>query len=274
MNFFHPDSIAGRTMIVLLVGLTLSHIGSMALLSTDHHDAAIETGERLCAERMATAAALLEHSEPGGRLQLATNLTSPTMGVSWAPAPTVSETRHDPHADHLAQALSPGFGAIGHDRLHVVHTLVERSDGLLNDLLDGFPHDRIMAVSLRLSDGSWANFVMEMAQGAALKRALANLVENAARYGGQARVASRRSDRDIEVVIDDDGPGIPDSEREAVFTPFTRLETSRNRKTGGIGLGMTVARTIVRAHGGDIRLENRAEGGLRVIVSLPQESVA
>ena len=103
----------------------------------------------------------------------------------------------------------------------------------------------------------------------ALRRALNNLVENAAKYGGEARVTMTKRADAIVVTIDDEGPGIPDDRREDVFKPFFRLETSRSRETGGTGLGMTVARTIVRAHGGDIILSNRAEGGLRMEVTLP-----
>lgn len=103
-----------------------------------------------------------------------------------------------------------------------------------------------------------------------LKRAFRNLIENAVRYGTRADVGWRvRPDR-VEIVIEDEGPGIPESERERVFAPFYRLESSRSRESGGTGLGMTVARTAVRGHGGDIRLENRPEGGLRQIVTLPR----
>jgi signal transduction histidine kinase len=70
--------------------------------------------------------------------------------------------------------------------------------------------------------------------------------------------------------IDDEGPGIPEDQMETVFDPFYRIETSRSRETGGTGLGLTVARTIVRAHVGEIHLENRADGGLRVEVILPR----
>ncbi len=104
----------------------------------------------------------------------------------------------------------------------------------------------------------------------AVKRALANLIENAARHGGQARVRMDQQGSDMRVIIEDDGPGIPAAELEAVFTPFFRLDRSRGRKTGGMGLGLTVARAAIRAHGGDIVLENRAEGGLRAVVTLPQ----
>jgi signal transduction histidine kinase len=103
----------------------------------------------------------------------------------------------------------------------------------------------------------------------ALRRALSNLIENAARYGERARVELLADERRIVVRIDDDGPGIPEDQIESVFQPFRRLDASRSRETGGTGLGLTVARTIVRAHGGDVRLTNRPEGGLRVEVSLP-----
>lgn len=120
------------------------------------------------------------------------------------------------------------------------------------------------------ADYAWSGRLLCVCRPLALKRALANLIENAARYGGKAKVrAERRSDA-IHVTIEDDGPGIPEEAMEKVFTPFFRLERSRNRKTGGMGLGMTVARTVIRAHGGDIRLNNRPEGGLTVVVTLPQ----
>jgi len=103
----------------------------------------------------------------------------------------------------------------------------------------------------------------------AIKRALANLINNAVKYGGAARVTLRDHASSVEVAVEDDGPGIPESELEAVFTPFRRLESSRNRETGGTGLGLTIARNILRAHGGDVVLRNRPEGGLSAVASLP-----
>jgi signal transduction histidine kinase len=103
-----------------------------------------------------------------------------------------------------------------------------------------------------------------------LKRAVRNLVENAVTYGARARVALARADGEVRVTIDDDGPGIPEGEFERVFAPFVRLEESRSQETGGIGLGMAIARSIVRGHGGDITLANRPEGGLRVTIHLPR----
>ncbi len=105
-----------------------------------------------------------------------------------------------------------------------------------------------------------------------LKRALRNMIENAAAYGHRARVALEESAGEFAVVIDDDGPGIPEEDRERVFGPFVRLEESRSRETGGIGIGMAIARSIIRAHGGDIVLVNRPEGGLRATVRLPKDA--
>ncbi len=104
-----------------------------------------------------------------------------------------------------------------------------------------------------------------------LRRALRNLIENAVAYGQRARVSLNVGEDEVGVVIEDDGPGIPAGEHERVFSPFVRLEESRSRETGGIGLGMAIARSIVRGHGGDITLENRPEGGLRAIVHLPRK---
>jgi signal transduction histidine kinase len=78
------------------------------------------------------------------------------------------------------------------------------------------------------------------------------------------------ADHAIKVVVEDEGPGIPVAHLEAVFKPFYRLDQSRSKSTGGVGLGLANARTIARAHGGDVTAENRASGGLRVIVTLPR----
>ncbi|GBD41585.1 Osmolarity sensor protein EnvZ [bacterium HR39] len=103
-----------------------------------------------------------------------------------------------------------------------------------------------------------------------LRRALRNLVENAVRYGRRARIRIEADRTEVRVVIEDEGPGIPEDMLERVFEPFVRLEASRSRETGGSGLGLAIARTVARAHGGDVRLENRREGGLRAILLLPR----
>jgi signal transduction histidine kinase len=106
---------------------------------------------------------------------------------------------------------------------------------------------------------------------AALRRALRNLIENSVRYGSTARVTLTRSAEWLEIVVEDDGPGIPDAQLEQVFAPFARLESSRSRATGGVGLGLSIARTMARGHGGDIVLCNRQGGGLRAAIRLPQD---
>jgi signal transduction histidine kinase len=103
-----------------------------------------------------------------------------------------------------------------------------------------------------------------------LKRAVTNIVENAIKYAGSARAFLAISPGAVEIVVDDNGPGIPETQMEDVFAPFYRIEGSRSRETGGVGLGLSVARTIVHAHGGEIVLRNRPEGGLRTVIHLPR----
>lgn len=458
MRAIVPDSIAARTMIVLLVGLTLSHIASTWVLSRDRHDAVFEAGEKLCADRVAVMARLIDKTLSPDRERLVAESSSALLAISLSDRPQVGDGHFDTDdLPRMQAALQPYFGAVEHQRLHVSHRRASTSDdpsGLWHRLLNGFPEDRIMAVSFRLSDGGWANFELAMARAAtlwsphailstlvmmvavlgfgawstrwigrplaafagaadrlgrdvaapplsedgpreirrvaaafnemqgrirrfvddrtqmlaaishdlrspitrirlraealpedagrdrmladldemaamvaatldfarqdavdepsqaidlaatlqsicdnaadmglaaefdwsgrlvcacrplAIKRALANLIENGCRFGGRASVRAARQGPAIAVVIEDQGPGIPEAAMEQVFAPFFRLEGSRNRKTGGSGLGLSVARTIIRAHGGDIRLENRAEGGLRVVVTLPQDRPA
>lgn len=108
------------------------------------------------------------------------------------------------------------------------------------------------------------------------RRALRNLIGNAVRYGHCARVHIAQEDALVTIHVDDDGPGIPEDELEKIFTPFYRLEKSRNSQTGGAGLGLTLARAIAEKHGGTIALTNRyapdgAISGLRAIFAFPRE---
>jgi signal transduction histidine kinase len=119
---------------------------------------------------------------------------------------------------------------------------------------------------------TWEGRLVYQGRPLAMKRLFANLIDNALRYGGDATVSASNDPEGLRVFIDDHGPGIPERERENVFRPFFRLEKSRNKRTGGIGLGLATARSIARAHGGDVVLENRPEGGLRAIVILPRRS--
>jgi signal transduction histidine kinase len=102
-----------------------------------------------------------------------------------------------------------------------------------------------------------------------LKRAIRNLIDNAVKYGKSAKVAIYPKPNLIEITIDDEGPGISEQELTRVFQPFYRVEASRNSETGGIGLGLAIALSIIQAHGGDIKLVNRSQGGLRATIVLP-----
>src|SRR5579862_6617371 len=104
----------------------------------------------------------------------------------------------------------------------------------------------------------------------ALRRCLANLIANASRYGQHVWLSSVSLEDGVDILVDDDGPGIPIAERDRVFQPFIRLDPSRNPSTGGVGLGLTIARDVARSHGGDVRLETSPYGGLRARVHLPR----
>ncbi len=103
----------------------------------------------------------------------------------------------------------------------------------------------------------------------ALRRLVTNLMDNAVKFAGNARARVYADGRDAVIEVDDDGPGVLDSDREQVFEPFHRGEPSRSRATGGAGLGLAVVRSVARSHGGDASLKNREGGGLRATVRLP-----
>lgn len=100
-------------------------------------------------------------------------------------------------------------------------------------------------------------------------RAMRNLIDNAIAYGGAARVSVSRENAKVLVTIEDDGPGIPPDLLSRATDPFVRGETSRSRETGGTGLGLTLADAIAKAHGGSLKLVNRAAGGLSATIELP-----
>jgi signal transduction histidine kinase len=104
----------------------------------------------------------------------------------------------------------------------------------------------------------------------ALRRCLTNLIENAVRYGKRADIKIRDGVQELCFVISDDGSGVPEAELERLFDPFYRLEASRSQHTGGSGLGLSIARNIARAHGGDVTLKNREYGGLEATLALPR----
>ncbi len=103
----------------------------------------------------------------------------------------------------------------------------------------------------------------------ALKRAIANLVGNSLKYAGKVAITASRRGPNVEIIVDDDGPGIPEDKRRDVFKPFLRLDEARSHHEGGVGLGLSVVREVVRSHGGDITLSQSPMGGLRAVVKLP-----
>ncbi len=108
----------------------------------------------------------------------------------------------------------------------------------------------------------------------ALRRCLDNLIENAVRYGGSAEIELDDTAERLRIAVRDHGPGIPAAELQRVFEPFYRLESSRNPDSGGVGLGLSIARNIARWHGGDIELGNATGGGLIATIVLPREGSA
>src|SRR6202453_369705 len=118
--------------------------------------------------------------------------------------------------------------------------------------------------------------VTALGKRTAIRRIFSNLIDNAVRYGGAARVSLREDATEWIVVVADDGPGIPPESFEQAFEPFQRLESSRDRETGGTGLGLSIARDIALAHGGQISLANArpGSGGLIVSVLLPKALVS
>jgi signal transduction histidine kinase len=143
----------------------------------------------------------------------------------------------------------------------------DRSKLELSSLLDRVVEDFAeLGKDVRLKE---AERVVIDGDGLALRRMFANLIDNAIKFGDCAEAELRRDEDSVLIDIQDRGPGLADKDLEGVFDPFRRAEPSRSRDTGGIGLGLTVARSIARAHGGDITLENRQEGGLRARVQLP-----
>lgn len=104
----------------------------------------------------------------------------------------------------------------------------------------------------------------------AVRRALRNVIDNALTYGETAEITLSDGTDQVVIEIADHGPGIAEAQMDTVFDAFVRLETSRSRETGGVGLGLSIARSVIRGHGGDITLRNRAEGGLVVRMILPR----
>jgi signal transduction histidine kinase len=147
--------------------------------------------------------------------------------------------------------------AVPLDLAALLRTIMDEIADARPDSADGLALDAAAHVTLR-------------GRPVALKRAFANLIGNAVKYGSTARVQVATPHPGLaNVIVEDDGPGVPPDQLERVFDPFYRVEDSRNRETGGTGLGLPIARNIFRAHGGDVVLANRPGGGARATVTLP-----
>jgi two-component system osmolarity sensor histidine kinase EnvZ len=136
---------------------------------------------------------------------------------------------------------------------------------LVKDIVDKFSHNK-GKIKLKLIDEK----IEIVAKEQALKRAVTNIVANADRYGKKIQISVEASDFKVKIIVDDNGPGIPKEKREDVFRAFYRLENSRNKETGGIGLGLAITKDIINAHGGKISLQDGPQGGLRVVIELPR----
>lgn len=453
-----PDSIRTRTILVLLIGLTASHLASTVVYTTDRDQVLAAANEQRAADRLAVLAQVIDTTAETLRPDVAEAISSPTLHVVWSRSGVVpTDHREDGRRELIRASLRPHFGTLDESRLHVFVAAPPPSTtqnlASAMHLLHRHPGDQQLQVSLALKDGSWVHFHLSIADAPttwsreslmstlvmllgtliitiwatrwitaplasfaraaerlgmdvsasplaedgpqevraaarafnqmqrrirnfvedrlamlaavshdlrtpitrlrlrteqlpietlqqdkmlrdldemeqmvssslafakdeatdepnqpidlaaligsicddltdagfdadfawtgrlvyrgrplAMKRLFSNLIENAVRYGRCARVRAIPLPERIEVVVEDQGPGIPEAQQEKVFKPFYRLETSRNKRTGGLGLGLANVRTIARAHGGDVRLANRPEGGLAAIVTLPCNS--
>ncbi|MCA3720621.1 HAMP domain-containing sensor histidine kinase [Phenylobacterium sp.] len=174
---------------------------------------------------------------------------------------------------------SPSIGAMKQDLAEMEHMIDEylafaRGEGgeqavdlnlaaLVEEAADGA---RRTGAKVSVSAPPQASF---HGRRSALKRALANLIGNAAVHGQEVRVEVEATASSVTIRVDDDGPGIPPERREEAFRAFNRLDPSRNQNTKGVGLGLAIARDAARSHGGDVLLEDSPLGGLRAVLRLP-----
>lgn len=249
----------------------------------------------------------------GAARRLGTNINSPPLPVKGPREVRAAVTAFNDMQERLKRLISDRrqmLAAVSHDlrtpitllrlRTEFVDNEIEREkmfatltemeemvESILRFVRDDATHEEVQNVDLvalinavcdDISDlGGQAVFngpdrLIYRCRPNALKRALSNLIDNAVKFGGSADVRLNNAGTNVEVVIEDNGPGIPDSELEAIFNPFYRVETSRSRDTGGVGLGLSVARSIIDTHGGRILIANRRAGGLSITVELPVES--
>jgi two-component system osmolarity sensor histidine kinase EnvZ len=184
------------------------------------------------------------------------------MKLSLALLPESAEARELANDVADMERMVEGYLAFARGEGDEDPTPVDLSE-ILEDVAAGARRD-----SARVDVGWRGNMQVEL-RPLAIKRCLTNLLSNALRYGSRAELFAARGKTSVEITVDDDGPGIPPDKYEEVFRPFYRLDESRNVDTGGVGLGLTIARDVARSHGGDVALSASSLGGLRVVVRLP-----
>ncbi len=143
------------------------------------------------------------------------------------------------------------------------NTFVDMNEMILS-ILNKFRNSKTM---IRYSTNDQVSAIQGREQ--ALKRAITNIISNAFYYGKTVAVSLESNSKKMEITVEDDGPGIPPDKREDVFKAFYRIEGSRNKETGGVGLGLSIAKDVITSHGGTIELGDSSMGGLRVLISIP-----
>jgi len=174
-------------------------------------------------------------------------------------------TAREALAHDLADIESIASSVIDFAKFEVTEEKSERIDfwSLVEAVIDGFDDASFD------DDETRSRGLICIARPVALRRCVTNLVQNAVTYGKKAHLSLRQSEKIITLTIRDEGPGIPQAQLDAVFGSFVRIEQSRNRQTGGLGLGLTIARNIARGAGGEISLSNHPGGGLQTELRLP-----
>jgi two-component system osmolarity sensor histidine kinase EnvZ len=184
------------------------------------------------------------------------------MKLSLALLPDSPETRELSDDVDDMQRMIEGYLAFARGEGDEEPVMSDLSE-ILEDVAAGARHGK---ASLELS---WKGDMNVELRPIAIKRCLTNIVSNAQRYASEIRIEAVRGRTSVEITVDDNGPGIPAENYEDVFRPFLRLDQSRNAATGGVGLGLSIARDVARSHGGDVTLAVSPLGGLRAIVRIP-----
>lgn len=318
---FLLDTIASRTLLVLLVGFSVSHLASNVLYETAGHDSAsahffLSFAIMIVGVAVLSVWAVLRLTAPIRTFAQAAERLGRNVDAPPLPEDGPREIRLASRTFNEMQWRLRRFvddrtrmlAAISHDlrtpitRLRLRAEFLEDPEQQAKMMADLDEMEAMISATLAFAKDDTAHTPHEVVNLAALiesicddcadigrdvvytgpdrmpcdcsplalRRALTNLVENAVKYGGRARVSLHADAERVVIDVDDDGPGVPENELERVFEPFYRLEASRSRESGGAGLGLAIARSAIRTHGGDLTLGNRTGSGLRAEVTPPR----